>query len=313
MSRTRFRTEAVANAEDRDDAVTMVGAQFPNLAVVVPSHGPPAGRELLHQTIGLARRFDAILENRDEEPMSQPSLLYSHDLPPETVGSVRFTHAIQPVETVFLVCVGLTLLGAASIALMPWTHAPAAVHLVPAGIGVVTGFFAWRLTGQVRAARSTANWLVRADDSGLYVKVRSYFRHYVDDGRPDVIFLPVSSVASLRPDRKTVRFLESEDLDPRDHKNRRPHLDIRLRDSSRLPDLAERIRSEQELALSERRGPRRLSDDRIPLELTEDGLLRVHWRLPGHYMETPLEHAVIQLGHWYDVHERWSRPALKAA
>ena len=54
----------LGNTADADvghwaEAVEAVAARFPDLAIVVPSHGRPAGRELLALTARLAREHDA--------------------------------------------------------------------------------------------------------------------------------------------------------------------------------------------------------------------------------------------------------------
>ncbi len=47
---------ADADVDHWDDAVRAVAAQFPRAKVVIPSHGPPAGRELLDLTIELVEK-----------------------------------------------------------------------------------------------------------------------------------------------------------------------------------------------------------------------------------------------------------------
>jgi len=42
-----------------DDAVVAVEARYPDARIIVPSHGPPGGRELLRHTIDLARAQEA--------------------------------------------------------------------------------------------------------------------------------------------------------------------------------------------------------------------------------------------------------------
>jgi glyoxylase-like metal-dependent hydrolase (beta-lactamase superfamily II) len=52
---TDLGNTADADVDHWDDAVEAVAARFPDLLVVVPSHGRPGGRELLALTAGLAR------------------------------------------------------------------------------------------------------------------------------------------------------------------------------------------------------------------------------------------------------------------
>lgn len=52
-------SDNLGNTADGDvagwaDAVRRVAAQFPEAEIVIPSHGPPGGRELLDHTIALA-------------------------------------------------------------------------------------------------------------------------------------------------------------------------------------------------------------------------------------------------------------------
>lgn len=53
---TNLGNTADANIAHWGRAVEAVAARFPGLSTVVPSHGPPAGRELLAHTIELARQ-----------------------------------------------------------------------------------------------------------------------------------------------------------------------------------------------------------------------------------------------------------------
>lgn len=46
---------ADADVDHWDRAVELVSERFPSAQLVIPSHGPPAGRELLEHTIGLVR------------------------------------------------------------------------------------------------------------------------------------------------------------------------------------------------------------------------------------------------------------------
>ena len=55
------RSRSLGNTADGDidhwdDASLAAGARFPKATIIVPSHGPPAGRELLQHTANLARR-----------------------------------------------------------------------------------------------------------------------------------------------------------------------------------------------------------------------------------------------------------------
>jgi glyoxylase-like metal-dependent hydrolase (beta-lactamase superfamily II) len=70
---TDLGNTADADVDHWDEAVEAVAARFPDLSIVVPSHGRPAGRELLELTARLARERP-LSQEREVAPVHQDAL-----------------------------------------------------------------------------------------------------------------------------------------------------------------------------------------------------------------------------------------------
>jgi hypothetical protein len=130
----------------------------------------------------------------------------------------------------------------------------------------------------VTARIRSSNWLVRANDEGLFVQFRSYLNYRFPADRQTVAFIPYSAVRSARAMRER---RELPDPDSRRHPNSttiQRATTVHLEVTGDTGPLARALDDESRLAVGESRGDGpRTRYRHVPVRMPSPGRLEIEW------------------------------------
>lgn len=221
-----------------------------------------------------------------------PRFMRHDDVPPPSGFWLQCSHPAWPAGVAAVV---LTLLALGGLAL-PWIDgAPGWAYAFPLLWSLVMCLIARLSWGTYRAALQPTNWALRADNRGLFLKIRSYLNHAIETDEPDVLFVPRAAVAWLRDNRQTVERHDSDGTT----RQRQQYLDIKLVDGTDLKPIKAQLNTERGLWKRARFG--RSRHGHYPVSVARGGRLRVAWRADCSSLRPRLDKALALLARWYPI------------
>lgn len=207
----------------------------------------------------------------------------------------HWLQAMHPVWPPAIIATGFAVLAAGGVALAIVVGAPWWAYLLAVLWGGIMALIAMAYWSVFQAARKPSNWLLRADDSGLFIKIRSYRNHAIRSDEPDVLVLPRRSVTWLRRQLRTVNRRDSDN----NWSRQRTHiLDIKLADDAWLDAIGAQLKVER--GLWAEGGRSRSRHGHYPVSVG-DGVVQVAWRDLADSARPKLPRALAELARWYRI------------
>ena len=222
----------------------------------------------------------------------EPRFLRSDQMPAPAGTWLQATNTVWPSAIAGLVCIALGL-GAVGLAIV--NQAPWWGYLLATLWGGFMALIGWLFWGVFQAGLKPTNWLLRADDSGLFLKIRSFRNHAIAGAEPDVLFLPRPAIAWLRPRKHAARHRASDGNVVHDTQR---HLEIKLADDAWLDGIAAQLKVERGLWAGGKGNRGR--HVHYPVQV-EDGSLHVAWRSGTDLVRPGLPTLLAALARWYPV------------
>jgi hypothetical protein len=147
----------------------------------------------------------------------------------------------------------------------------------------------------VTARFHPSNWLVRMNETGIYVQYRSYLNYELSPDDPSVVFLSLTEIASARLIKERI---ETPDPASRGTKTQfLRHVELQLSgDTAPLSDALQAERGESAPMQKHWYGTSSTLYRDYPVSLTAPTLLRIHWDVvpgPGKFLDLLRPYTII--------------------